>query len=90
MSVEKAYHWSLKQSPSAPCYSGLKTLYAEWPVCVSVCVIRYQLRVIIWNTSDVKLEDSNLVTGERSSDIFVRGYLKGMGEDDQKTDVHYR
>lgn len=52
--------------------------------------IRYELRVIIWNTDDVVLEDTNFVTGEQSSDIFVRGYLLGKGEDDQQTDVHYR
>ena len=51
---------------------------------------RYELRVIIWNTDDVILEDKNFLTGEMSSDIMVKGYLKGMGEDDQSTDVHYR
>ena len=53
-------------------------------------LFRYELRVIIWNTDDVVLEDKNFLTGEASSDIMVKGYLKGMGEDDQQTDVHYR
>ena len=52
--------------------------------------LSYELRVIIWNTDDVILEDKNFLTGEASSDIMVKGYLKGMGEDDQQTDVHYR
>lgn len=36
------------------------------------------------------MDDTNVLTGERSSDIFVKGYIKGVGEDDQQTDVHYR
>ncbi|XP_075939992.1 otoferlin [Anarhichas minor] len=50
---------------------------------------RYELRVIIWNTDEVKLEDDDYFTGEKSSDIFVRGWLKGQQEDKQDTDVHY-
>ncbi|KAG7239654.1 hypothetical protein INR49_028590 [Caranx melampygus] len=34
---------------------------------------RYELRVIIWNTDEVILEDDDYFTGEKSSDIFVRG-----------------
>uniref|UniRef100_A0A8C4QS14 C2 domain-containing protein n=1 Tax=Eptatretus burgeri TaxID=7764 RepID=A0A8C4QS14_EPTBU len=48
-----------------------------------------ELRIIIWNTDDVILEDDSLLTGEKSSDIFVRGWLKGQQEDKQDTDVHY-
>nr|XP_005990971.1 PREDICTED: otoferlin [Latimeria chalumnae] len=50
---------------------------------------RYELRVIIWNTDEVTLEDDDYFTGEKSSDIFVRGWLKGQQEDRQDTDVHY-
>ncbi|XP_016085590.1 otoferlin isoform X6 [Sinocyclocheilus grahami] len=50
---------------------------------------RYELRVIIWNTDEVILEDDDYFTGEKSSDIFVRGWLKGQQEDKQDTDVHY-
>ncbi|KAK2092186.1 hypothetical protein P7K49_028714 [Saguinus oedipus] len=50
---------------------------------------RYELRVIIWNTDEVVLEDDDFFTGEKSSDIFVRGWLKGQQEDKQDTDVHY-
>ncbi len=50
----------------------------------------FQLRVIIWNTANVKLDDVNLVTGERSTDIFVRSWLNGFDIDKQDTDVHYR
>ncbi|XP_062857468.1 otoferlin isoform X2 [Trichomycterus rosablanca] len=51
---------------------------------------KYELRVIIWNTDDVILEDDDYFTGEKSSDIYVRGWLKGQTEDKQDTDVHYR
>ncbi|XP_028294954.1 otoferlin isoform X3 [Gouania willdenowi] len=34
---------------------------------------RYELRVVIWNTDEVILEDDDYFTGEKSSDIFVRG-----------------
>ncbi|XP_076119323.1 fer-1-like protein 6 [Alosa pseudoharengus] len=49
----------------------------------------YELRIIIWNTEDVILEDSNFITGQQSSDIYVKGWLKGLEEDCQETDVHY-
>ena len=48
----------------------------------------YELRCIIWNTEDVILDDIS-ITGERMSDIYVKGYLTGP-EDTQQTDVHYR
>ncbi|KAJ3613666.1 hypothetical protein NHX12_019912 [Muraenolepis orangiensis] len=46
-------------------------------------------KVIVWNTDEVVLEDDDIFTGEKSSDIFVRGWLKGQQEDKQDTDVHY-
>ncbi|XP_076264991.1 otoferlin-like isoform X1 [Rhynchophorus ferrugineus] len=49
----------------------------------------YELRVIIWNTDDVVLEDDAFFTGEKMSDIYVKGWLKGP-EDCQATDIHYR
>ncbi|OAF69738.1 17-beta-HSD 10, partial [Intoshia linei] len=52
--------------------------------------IPYELRVAIMNTDEVKLDDVNPITGEASSDIYVRGYVLGVGLDDQSTDVHYR
>lgn len=52
--------------------------------------ISYELRVVIWNTADVKLSDYNPLTGESSSDIYVRGWLQGYEVDKQDTDVHYR
>ena len=50
----------------------------------------YELRCIVWNTDEVTLDDVNVLTGEQSSDIFVKGYVKGVGDDGQSTDVHYR
>lgn len=35
----------------------------------------YELRVIIWNTDDVVLEDDEFFTGEKMSDIYVKGYV---------------
>ncbi|XP_051259533.1 fer-1-like protein 6 isoform X2 [Dicentrarchus labrax] len=49
----------------------------------------YELRIIIWNTEDVILEDSNFLTGQQSSDIYIKGWLKGLEDDRQETDVHY-
>ncbi|CAH1119596.1 unnamed protein product [Phaedon cochleariae] len=49
----------------------------------------YELRVIVWNTDDVVLEDDAFFTGEKMSDIYVKGWLKGQ-EDCQCTDIHYR
>uniref|UniRef100_A0AAY4D2T6 C2 domain-containing protein n=1 Tax=Denticeps clupeoides TaxID=299321 RepID=A0AAY4D2T6_9TELE len=50
---------------------------------------KYCVRVVIWNTSDVILDETS-VTGEKMSDIYVKGWMAGMEEDKQKTDVHYR
>lgn len=36
------------------------------------CVPSYELRVVIWNTEDVVLDDVNPLTGEMSSDIYVK------------------
>ncbi|XP_047135991.1 otoferlin isoform X1 [Hydra vulgaris] len=50
----------------------------------------FELRVIIWNTEDVLMDEINLVTGEACSDIYVKGWLEGLKEEKQQTDVHYR
>ncbi|XP_058507903.1 myoferlin [Solea solea] len=50
---------------------------------------KYFLRGIIWNTTDVILDETS-ITGERMSDIYVKGWMPGMEADKQKTDVHYR
>ncbi|KAJ8306474.1 hypothetical protein KUTeg_017019 [Tegillarca granosa] len=49
----------------------------------------YELRCIIWNTDDVVLEDDAFFTGEKMSDIYVKGWIKGQ-DDMQATDIHYR
>lgn len=57
--------------------------------CSGRCAIyRYELRVIIWNTADVLLEETS-ITGERMSDIYVKGWVAGFDEP-QSTDIHYR
>lgn len=50
---------------------------------------KYFLRAVVWNTTDVTLDETS-ITGENMSDIYVKGWMPGMEEDKQKTDVHYR
>lgn len=50
----------------------------------------YELRCIIWDTEDVILADDSILTGDKSSDIFVKGWVKGSTVDASQTDVHYR
>ncbi|XP_055085159.1 dysferlin isoform X2 [Periophthalmus magnuspinnatus] len=50
---------------------------------------KFFLRCIIWNTQDVILDDVSL-SGEKMSDIYVKGWLEGHEHNKQKTDVHYR
>ncbi|XP_063167450.1 myoferlin-like [Candoia aspera] len=50
---------------------------------------KYELRCIIWNTKDVDLEETNIF-GDRMTDIYVKGWMDGLEEDKQRTDVHYR
>ncbi|XP_039095492.1 dysferlin isoform X1 [Hyaena hyaena] len=50
---------------------------------------RFFLRCIVWNTKDVILDDLS-ITGEKMSDIYVKGWMVGFEEHKQKTDVHYR
>nr|KAF6425371.1 myoferlin [Molossus molossus] len=50
---------------------------------------KFYLRVIIWNTKDVILDEKS-ITGEEMSDIYVKGWIPGSEENKQKTDVHYR
>ncbi|XP_077384701.1 fer-1-like protein 4 isoform X2 [Festucalex cinctus] len=51
--------------------------------------VQYELRVIIWNTDDVFLDDVNPFTGDPSSDIYVKGWIRGLETDKQETDVHF-
>ncbi|XP_065062327.1 otoferlin-like isoform X2 [Rhopilema esculentum] len=50
----------------------------------------FELRVVIWNTEDVLMDEVNIVTGEACSDIYVKGWIEGMKDEKQQTDVHYR
>jgi hypothetical protein len=50
---------------------------------------KYALRVVVYNTSEVELDETSAVTGEDMSDIYVKGWFQGE-EETQKTDVHYR
>ncbi|XP_071016401.1 fer-1-like protein 4 [Oncorhynchus clarkii lewisi] len=51
--------------------------------------VSYELRVIIWNTDDVVLDDVNPFTGNKSSDIYMKGWIKGLDGNKQETDVHF-
>ena len=37
-----------------------------------------ELRVVVWNTKDVLLDEKSFVTGEDMSDIYVKGYKLSM------------
>ncbi|XP_072905190.1 myoferlin-like [Hemitrygon akajei] len=50
---------------------------------------RYILRCIVWNTNDVILQETS-VMGEKMSDIYVKGWMIGLEDNTQKTDVHFR
>ena len=39
------------------------------------CYFRQELRVIIWNTTEVVLEEES-ITGEKMSDIYVKGWVQ--------------
>ncbi|KAI3388907.1 hypothetical protein SNEBB_006737 [Seison nebaliae] len=49
----------------------------------------YVLRAIVWNTKDVIMDETS-ITGEQMSDIYVKGWLTGIEDEGQKTDIHYR
>ncbi|XP_038641430.1 myoferlin-like isoform X3 [Scyliorhinus canicula] len=51
--------------------------------------VRYVLRCIIWNTSDVVLQEANIM-GEKMSDIYIKGWMVGLEDQKQNTDVHFR
>jgi len=35
----------------------------------------YELRVVIWTVTEVKLVDNNFFTKEKHSDIYIKGFL---------------
>ncbi|NXH56858.1 MYOF protein, partial [Rhabdornis inornatus] len=49
----------------------------------------YELRCVVWRVRDTDLGDINLL-GQRMSDIYVSGWLDGLPEQRQQTDIHYR
>ena len=34
---------------------------------------KFVLRIVVWNTSDVILDEVSVITGEAMSDIYVKG-----------------
>ncbi|XP_046143744.1 otoferlin-like [Osmia bicornis bicornis] len=63
-------------------------LPAKPPVDITAPVPEeYEIRVIVWNTEDVPLVESQFLTGEKCSDIYVKGWF--LYDDYQKTDIHY-
>ena len=51
---------------------------------------KFQLRIIIYNTEEVILDDVNPMTGEKTSDIYIKSFLCDKISESQSTDVHYR
>lgn len=41
---------------------------------------KFELRIVIWNTSDVLLDDRSAITGEDMSDIYVKGCVEHLFE----------
>lgn len=52
--------------------------------------VKLQLRIVIKNTLDVYLDDVNPITKERTSDIYVKGWIGDNYDKMEKTDTHYR
>jgi hypothetical protein len=52
--------------------------------------VKLQLRVVIKNTKEVYLDDVNPLNGERTSDIYVKGWVGDTQIDLQKTDTHFK
>ncbi|RMZ93702.1 fer-1 6 isoform X2, partial [Brachionus plicatilis] len=50
---------------------------------------KFQLRVVIKRTRNVILDDTNPITGEKKSDIYIKGFLCDQEKVYQSTDVHY-
>ena len=48
----------------------------------------WELRVIVWNTDEVVLEDDAFFSGDKMSDIYVKGWLTGP-EDSQVTKLDF-
>ncbi|XP_047145925.1 otoferlin isoform X2 [Hydra vulgaris] len=51
--------------------------------------IAYELRCIIWNTEDVERTEFNILFGQYTADIYVKGWIEGLQKSSQSTDVHY-
>ena len=67
-----------------------KTLLPKKANISALKPIKVQLRVIIFNTKDVKLVDHDFITQRYTSDIFVKGWLGDQTDKAQKTDTHNR
>ena len=52
-------------------------------------ICRYYVRVVVWNCTDIPFMDTSF-TGEQMSDIYMKGWISGLENKKQKTDVHYR
>ncbi|XP_078489340.1 myoferlin [Ciona intestinalis] len=50
---------------------------------------KYFLKMIVWNCSDIPMMDVSIL-GDKMTDIYLKGWLSGLEEKQQKTDVHYR
>lgn len=50
---------------------------------------KFQLRIIIKRTRNVILDDTNPITGEKKSDIYIKAFLCDQEKVYQSTDVHY-
>ncbi|CAG9864670.1 unnamed protein product [Phyllotreta striolata] len=49
----------------------------------------YELRVVVWNTEDIVLDEDDFYSGDKKSDIYIKGWVIDPAQA-QYTDVHYR
>ena len=74
-----------------PINEAAKRIAQPKPVDISIRKPKkFQLRVIIYNTKEVILDDRNPLTGEQSSDIYVKGFVCDKQSEAKRTDIHYR
>ena len=58
---------------NTPFLTLIKMRYQTNTCELRLVTFSYHLRVIIWNTTDVVLEETS-VTGEKMSDIYLKGW----------------
>ena len=61
----------LRQQNLVPEHIETRNLYTSMQPGIS----QGMLRIVVWNTKDVVLDEVSVATGEAMSDIYVKGYV---------------